>query len=144
MRGRPVKVFGIVQHDGRILAPISTVTSLRFDSTAQRRNRRPVAVDPAKDTASRSMCGPMGSPTSAPLHGRTFSTPAPIGSSAMRSVGTGVSLAGFTITEQPAANAGSIFRASISRGKFQGSTRPTTPTGSRTIIAMWLSDAGAT
>jgi hypothetical protein len=58
--------------------------------------------------------------------------------------GEGVSSAGFTMTEQPAASAGPIFQASISSGKFQGSTRPTTPTGSRTIMAIWLSDAGAT
>jgi hypothetical protein len=48
------------------------------------------------------------------------------------------------MTEQPAAKAGPIFHASISSGKFHGSTRPTTPTGSRTIMAIWLSEAGET
>ena len=52
--------------------------------------------------------------------------------------------AGFTMTEHPAASAGPIFHASISSGKFQGRTRPTTPTGSRRIMAMWSSEAGET
>ncbi len=39
--------------------------------------------------------------------------------------------AGLTITEFPAESAGPIFQASIIRGKFQGSTQPTTPAGSR-------------
>ncbi len=91
---------------------------------------------------------PIGSPTSAPPPGTTLNTPggmpASIASSAMRSAVSEVSIAGFTMTEQPAASAGPIFHASISSGKFHGSTSPTTPTGSRTIMAMWLSDAGAT
>ncbi|MCY1368152.1 hypothetical protein D9M69_551190 [compost metagenome] len=41
-------------------------------------------------------------------------------------------MAGLTMMEQPAASDGPIFHASISSGKFQGSTRPTTPMASRT------------
>ncbi|MCY1181141.1 hypothetical protein D9M73_216300 [compost metagenome] len=41
-------------------------------------------------------------------------------------------MAGLTMIEQPAARDGPIFQASISSGKFHGSTRPTTPMASRT------------
>ncbi len=94
------------------------------------------------------MFRPSGSPTSEPPPGSTLKTPegmpASIASSATRSAVKVVSLAGLTMIELPAASAGPIFQASISSGKFQGRTKPTTPTGSRTIIAMWLSEAGAT
>ena len=71
-------------------------------------------------------------------------TPASIASSAMRSAVMDVSSAGLTTTEHPAASAGPIFQAIMSSGKFQGKTSPTTPTGSRTTMATWSSDAGAT
>jgi hypothetical protein len=94
------------------------------------------------------MCRPSGSPTSGPVPGTTFSTPggtpASIASSATRSAVSEVSSAGFTMTEQPAASAGPIFHASIRSGKFHGRTSPTTPKGSRTIIAIWSSEAGET
>ncbi len=54
-----------------------------------------------------------------------------------------VSSAGFTITLLPAARAGPTFQASISIGKFQGSTQAATPTGSRTISPMASSWVGA-
>ncbi len=69
--------------------------------------------------------------------------PASIPSSATRSAVSEVCSAGLTITEQPAASAGPIFQASIRSGKFQGSTSPTTPIGSRAITAMTSSPAGA-
>ena len=91
---------------------------------------------------------PSGSPTSGPPPGRTLSTPggapASIASSATRSAVSGVSSAGLRTTEQPEASAGPIFQAIIRSGKFQGSTRPATPAGSRTMSARWSSDWGAT
>ena len=88
----------------------------------------------------------MGSPTSGPKPGRTLKTPAGIpasnASSATRRVVKDVCSAGLTITLFPVANAGPIFQASIIKGKFQGSTAPTTPIGSRTMSPMPLSLEG--
>ena len=50
--------------------------------------------------------------------------------SAKRSAVSGVVEAGFSTTVFPAASAGAIFQASISSGKFQGITWPTTPSDS--------------
>jgi len=49
--------------------------------------------------------------------------------SAKRSAVSGVVSAGLSTTVLPAARAGAIFQASISRGKFQGITWPQTPIG---------------
>ena len=57
---------------------------------------------------------------------------------------SGVCSAGLTRQEQPAASAGASFQATMSSGKFQGSTRLTTPAGSLTIKARLLSPVGAT
>ena len=101
------------------------------------KNNRPTSVDPVKEIASISKCLPIGSPTSGPSPGRTFKTPggipASIASSATLSAVIDVCSAGLTITLLPPASAGAIFHASIMRGKFQGSTQPTTPKGSRVI-----------
>ena len=70
-------------------------------------------------------------------------SPASPASSASFSAVSGVCSAGFSTTEQPAASAGASFQAAISSGKFQGSTSPTTPIGSLTIIATTLSAVGA-
>ncbi len=63
-----------------------------------------------------------------------FTTPAgsPMSSSmsAKQSAVSGVYSAGLSTTVFPAARAGAIFHASISSGKFQGITCPTTPTAS--------------
>src|SRR6266508_3150749 len=53
--------------------------------------------------------------------------------SASRSALSGVCSAALSTTVQPAANAGAIFHAAISSGKFHGMICPTTPTGSRTV-----------
>ena len=63
--------------------------------------------------------------------------------SARRRAVSEVCLEGLRTTEFPAARAGPIFQAAISSGKFQGRTAPTTPTGSRTMIAMASSPTGA-
>ena len=100
-----------------------------------------------KLTIATSSCSPSGSPASLPVPVTTLKTPAgtpaSTASSATRSVVSEVCSAGFTITEQPAASAGPIFQASISSGKFQGSTRPTTPIGSRTTSASAEAATGA-
>ena len=49
--------------------------------------------------------------------------------SAIAKVVSGVSIAGFTITVQPAATAGPIFRVAIAAGKFHGVIKSETPTG---------------
>ncbi len=52
-------------------------------------------------------------------------------SSAMRSELSGVSSAGFSTTQLPAASAGPIFQLQNISGKFHGTIWPTIPTGSR-------------
>ena len=52
-------------------------------------------------------------------------------SSATRSVDNGVSSACFITTQLPAASAGPSFQLVNISGKFQGTTCPTTPTGTR-------------
>ena len=59
-------------------------------------------------------------------------------SSAIRSNSSavsGVSSAGFSTTVLPAASAGAIFHDAIVSGKFQGTIRPTTPSGSRKVMS---------
>lgn len=129
------------------LPPHSSTTRLRLDSAAYLRNRRPVAVEPVKLTIATSGWRPSGSPASRPPPGTTLNTPAGIpawlASSATRRAVRLVSGAGLTTTEQSAASAGPIFQASISSGKFHGSTRPTTPIGSRTTMASAAEPTGA-
>jgi hypothetical protein len=48
---------------------------------------------------------------------------------ASASAESGVALAGFKTTVQPAASAGAIFRVTMVAGKFQGVMAPTTPIG---------------
>ena len=88
----------------------------------------------------------MGSPASGPELVTTFNIPdgmpAWSASSATRSAVIEVSSAGLSTSEHPAASAGPIFHASISKGKFQGRTSPTTPIASRTMSAIWSFDGG--
>ncbi len=51
--------------------------------------------------------------------------------------------AGLTTMLLPAARTGPIFQEAIRSGKFQGTTAPTTPTGSRRIIATASDPVGA-
>ena len=46
---------------------------------------------------------------------------------------SGVSSAGFSTTQFPQASAGATFHAASERGKFQGMTAPTTPSGSLSV-----------
>ena len=129
------------------LPPHSSTTFFKLLSAAYRKKRRPVSVEPVKLTISTSLCRPNGSPTASPVPGNTWNTPrgtpASQASSATRNAVNEVCSAGFTITEFPAANAGAIFQANINKGKFQGNTAPTTPIGSRTIMATASLPVGA-
>lgn len=94
----------------------------------------PVAVDPVKAILSTPGCQMRASPASFPYPGMIFTTPSgnpalTINSPILRAV-NGVSSAGFKTTVHPAANAGAIFQANITIGKFQGIIYPQTPTGS--------------
>ena len=73
-------------------------------------------------------------PTTEPLPGRTWNTPsgrpASRASSPIRIAVSGVRSAGLAITGLPAASAGPSPQPRIGMGKFHGTIRPTTPTGS--------------
>ena len=82
------------------LPPISSTTSLRLLSAEKCRKRRPVSVEPVKETASMPGWRPIGSPTSGPVPVTTLRTPAGMpassASSATRSAVSEVSSAGLT------------------------------------------------
>ncbi len=69
-------------------------------------------------------------------------TPARERMSAIANAVSGVSVAAFNTTVQPAASAGPIFRVAIAAGKFHGVMRSDTPTGSR-VTANQYSPLGA-
>ena len=54
-------------------------------------------------------------------------------SSSSRRAESGVSSAGFSTTVFPQASAGPSFQLAMLSGKFQGTIRPTTPSGSRNV-----------
>ncbi len=64
-------------------------------------------------------------------------SPASWHAEARQRVVRGASTAGLTITEQPAASAGAIFREDRSAGKFQGEKAATGPTGCRMTRSRW-------
>ena len=70
--------------------------------------------------------------------------PASSTSSAKRIAVKGDCSAGLRIIELPVASAGPIFQQPMRSGKFQGTTAPTTPRGSRVIMATTLGSVGAT
>ena len=103
-------------------------------SAACAKSSEPTAVDPVKlnlrtlpDESIADTAGPAGSGTT------TFTTPS--GTPARRKISqmamavSGVLLAGFSTTVQPAASAGPIFRVAIAAGKFHGVASNATPTG---------------
>ena len=85
-------------------------------------------------------------PTIAPGPGNTLNTPggtpASSASSARRRAVSGVSLAGLRTTELPMASAGAAFQVAMAKGKFQGTIRPQTPTGSRKVRPVPRADTG--
>ena len=84
-------------------------------------------------------CSTSRCPHTLPGPATTFSTPSGSpASSAIRSSSSavsGVSSAGFSTTVFPAASAGATFHEAIASGKFQGTIRPTTPSGSRNVMS---------
>src|SRR5687768_2331231 len=89
----------------------------------------------------------MASPTAGPPV-TTLSTPsgrpASCASAAKRSAESEVCSSGFSTTLLPAASAGGTFQPSRPIGQFQGSTAPTTPTGSLVMSASTDRSVGAT
>src|SRR5215467_10533184 len=78
-------------------------------------------------------------PTTDPLPGSTWNTcsgsPAANASSPIRIAVSGVSSAGLATTAHPAASAGARPQDRIGMGKFHGTIRPTTPTGSLKVTS---------
>ena len=97
----------------------------------------PTSVEPVKLTLLTSGCETRGAPVPGPSPVTTLNTPggkpASWISSASISAVSGVCSAGLSTRVQPAASAGASFQVAMSRGKFQGTTAATTPTGSRRV-----------
>ena len=99
--------------------------------------RRPTAVEPVKATLATSGWSTIRSPTTRPLPTTTLKTPSGIPASttifSSSTAVSGVSAAGLSTIELPAASAGASFQQAIGSGKFQGVINPTTPSGSRNV-----------
>ena len=100
---------------------------------------RPTSVEPVKPIFATSGCSTRRAPTTEPLPTRTLTTPSGIPasstSSASRSAESGVSSAGLRTTVFPHASAGPSFQEEMLSGKFHGTIRPTTPSGSRNVTS---------
>ena len=85
----------------------------------------PTSVEPVKATLSMSLCSVINAPVlPSPVTMLTTpgGSPTELQISAKTSAEIDVNSAGFRTTVLPAARAGAIFHASISKGKFQGMT----------------------
>ena len=115
------------------LPPSSSVRPLPWPAVASR-ILRPTSVEPVKATLSTQSWATSAAPT-APSPVTMLTTP--LGRPACRQMSANSSAvrevhsAGFSTTVLPMASAGAIFQASISRGKFQGTTWPQTPMAAR-------------
>src|SRR5207248_852424 len=118
------------------LPPSSSVTRL-IEAAAEAAIDLPTSVDPVKAIFATSGCSTSRWPTVRPGPATTLTTPAgtPAATaiSSKRSAVSGVSSAGLSTTVFPAATAGASFHDAIVSGKFHGTIRPTTPSGSRTV-----------
>jgi hypothetical protein len=128
--------------------PPSSIEQLSTVSAACRSRIRPTSVDPVKDSFRTRESAIIAATTGPGCEvGRTLTTPAGTPASSSRparaSAVSGVSSAGFSTTEQPAANAGPSFLVAIAAGKFQGVTSTETPIGCR-VTRILLAPAGAT
>ncbi len=97
----------------------------------------PTSVEPVNATLSTSSCPDRAAPAS-PKPGTMLTTPGgnPASSkisASMSAVSGGVCSAGLRMTVLPAASAGASFHDDMSSGKFQGTIRPHTPIGSRSV-----------
>src|SRR6187455_1701833 len=130
------------------LPPHSSDTFLRFDCAAYCITVLPVAVDPVKVMQSTPIDNASALPAVWPKPGTTLNTPsgspASIASSATRSAVSGDFSDGLSTRELPLASTGPIFQLAISKGKFHGTMAPTTPMGSRVIVASAFGPVGAT
>ena len=120
------------------LPPSSSVTRL-IVAAAPAAIPRPTSVEPVKAILATSGCSTSRCPQTLPGPATTFSTPSGSpASSAIRSSSSavsGVSSAGLSTIVLPAASAGATFQEAITSGKFQGTIRPTTPSGSRKVMS---------
>ena len=118
--------------------PSSSVTRLTV-LAAPSMTRLPTSVEPVKPILATSGWAIKRSPTTEPGPTTTLSTPsgrpAASASSAKRSAVSGVSSAGLRTTVLPHASAGPSFQLASMSGKFQGTMRPTTPSGSRNVMS---------
>src|SRR5438105_4217776 len=100
----------------------------------------PVVVSPVKATLPIPGCPAIAAPAEPPGPVTTLMTPGgkPASSASWptRSAVIGERLAGLRMQVLPAARAGPSFQLAISSGKFQGTISPTTPIGSRSVMAM--------
>ena len=98
----------------------------------------PTGIEPVNDsflmTGEARRCSETWAGTPNTTLNTPLGTPASSQHRAMVIAVPGVSSAGLTITEHPAANAVAIFRPGIRAGKFQGVKAATGPTGSSTVM----------
>ena len=117
-------------------------------SAAVRSSARPTSVEPVKDSF-RTLGSASIAPTSGPgfVVGSTLTTPSGTPASARMAAiaraDSGVSLAGFSTTVQPAASAGPIFLVAMAAGKFHGVTSTLTPTGWRSTMIRFAPDGAS-
>jgi len=100
----------------------------------------PTSVDPVNTILRTAGWSTSRWPTTDPLPGSTWNTcsgsPASSASSPIRIAVIGVISAGLATTALPAARAGAIPQDRIGIGKFHGTIRPTTPSGSANVTSM--------
>ncbi len=109
-------------------------------SAACRMTARPTAVLPVKDSLAISGWSTSAAPASCPVPGTRLTTPAGMPAACRMRISSisasGVSSDGLSTAVQPAARAGANFHEVVTMGKFHGTIRPTTPTGSSTARAV--------
>ena len=97
----------------------------------------PVSSDPVNEMARTSGWATSAAPASSPVPWTRFTTPGGTPDSSMSSTSrcaqSGVSSAGFRMTQLPASSAGHSFHVGIAIGKFHGVMSPTMPIGWRTV-----------
>ena len=121
------------------LPPSSNETSAKF-SALLRITCRAVSGPPVKLTRSTSgwlvRARPQGSPCPVTTLKTPGGKPASSNTLANSSIGAEACSEAFSTTVLPAARAGPIFTATRNSWEFQGTTAATTPSGSRTVIAI--------
>ena len=126
-----------------VALPSSRFTRLRG---ARSRSFQPTPADPVNVIRVTRSSSTRTSPISAADPQTTLSqpagNPASVSSSASRSADNGVCDAGFKTTAQPAARAGAILWATRLKGKLNGEIAPTTPIGTRSVMATFPVPAG--